>query len=183
MKTKDNKLRTMTDVKIFILFLLDTVRYPIDHGTLYNIITENTGDILLDYDEALRLLVDGGSVYYDEFDGERYYMISDKGRAVSAELYDTLDPAFRQKAARSAARIVKLSGSSFTFDTAVREAEKRRFAVTLIARESGEELLNLTLTVPSRADADAIAGNFRANPTGVYRGILFAATGKLEYLS
>ena len=78
----------LPEIKIFLLFLLDNIRYPIDRTTLGKIISENVSELTYDYDECLADLIDRKHIWYDSVDGEEYYMISDTGRAVAAELYD-----------------------------------------------------------------------------------------------
>ena len=90
-KNKKFELNTTTDIKVFLLFLLDNIRYPIDKNTIMSIIDENVDDLSLDYEQCLGELVDSEHLLYDELDGAVYYMISDKGRAVASELYDNLD--------------------------------------------------------------------------------------------
>ena len=90
-KNKEFTLNTLTDIKVFLLFLLDNISYPIDHTTILEIVEENTDDISLDYDSCLAELSASEHLLFDEVEGERYYMISDKGRLVAAELYDSLD--------------------------------------------------------------------------------------------
>ena len=80
---KKYSLSTQTDIKVFLLFLLANVGSPIDHSTLIEIVYENTDEIAIDYDECLNQLVDTEHLYFDEIDGERYYMITKKGMMVS----------------------------------------------------------------------------------------------------
>ena len=182
-KHKEFGLNTITDLKVFILFLLDNIRYPVEYLTLKKIVVENTDDISLDFDECLEELFDSGHLYSDGIDGERYYMVSDKGRAVSRELYDTLDKGFCEKALRSAAKHISLSGSETTISASISETETGRFAVHLLARDKSEEIMSASLTVSSRTEAEQIKKNFENKPNAVYRGILFAATGKIDFLS
>ena len=37
-KRKEFGLNTITDLKVFILFLIDHIRYPVDHSTIMKII-------------------------------------------------------------------------------------------------------------------------------------------------
>ena len=104
-KPKEFELKTTVDIKVFLLFILDNIGYPMEHATIMDIVAENTDEISLDYDECLRQLVQSKLLYYDEVDDERYYMISDKGRMVASELYDSLDRNFREKSLRSAIRV------------------------------------------------------------------------------
>ena len=50
MKKKRFALKSTTDLKVFLLFLLEQIRYPIDRTTLIRIISENTEEIVVDYD-------------------------------------------------------------------------------------------------------------------------------------
>ena len=53
-------LDTQTDIKVFLLFLLDRIGNPIDHTSLIDIVSENTREINLDYDQCLDELVGRG---------------------------------------------------------------------------------------------------------------------------
>ena len=182
-KNKKFGLNTVTDLKVFLLFLLDNIRYPIDRDTVMTIATENTDDISLDYDQCLAELSDSGHILYDEVDGEKYYMISDKGRIVASELYDSLDAGFRERSLRSAIKHVSLSKSGASIKSYITKTESGRYRVTLEAHDRFGELMQTSLTVNSLAEAEQIKRNFEAKPDGVYRGVLFSATGKIEYLS
>jgi len=173
----------MTDIKIFFLFLLDRIGNPIDHTSLIDIVSENTQEITLDYDQCLGELVAAEHLYFDEVDGERYYMISDSGHAIAAELYDSLDKEFREKSIKSAIRHISLSARGASIKSYITETEGKRFAVTLIASDRYGEILNSTIVVASRAEAEAIKSNYDIHYDAVYRGMLFAATGRIELLS
>ena len=176
-------LDTITDIKVFLLFLLDNIRYPIDRTTVMEIIMENTDSLSLDYDQCLVELVDSGHLYFDEVDGERYYMISDEGRMVASELYDSLDKDLRERSLRSAIKHISLSESGASIKSYIEETENKRYRVTLIAYDSQGEIMQTALTVSSRAEAEQIKKNFDSKPDGVYRGVLFSATGRIEYLA
>ena len=182
-KYKEFGLDTPTDIKVFLLFLLDNISYPIDHTTVISIVAENTDDIALDYDQCLAELVDSEHLLFDEFEGMKYYMISDKGRVVAAELYDSLDKGFRERSLRSAIKYISLSKSGASIKAYVTETPSKRYRVTLEAYDAQGEIMTTSLSVNSRAEADAIKKNFEQKPDGVYRGILFSATGRIEYLS
>lgn len=182
-KQKEFGLNSITDLKIFLLFLLDNIRYPIDRTTVMSIIEENTDDISLDYDQCLGELTDSGHLLYDEIDGEKYYMISDKGRSVAADLYDDLDKGFRERSLRSAIKHVSLSKSGASIKAYIEETESKRFRVTLEAYDKYGDVMKTSLTVNSKAEAEQIKNNYEQKPDGVYRGVLFSATGRIEYLS
>lgn len=182
-RNKKIGLNSITDLKVFLLFLLDNIRYPVDSNTIMDIASENTDDLSLDYEQCLAELVDSEHLLYDEIDGTRYYMISDKGRAVASELYDNLEAGFRERSLRSAIKHLSLSKSGASIKSYVEKNEGGRYRVTLEAFDRYGELMKTTLAVNSLAEAEQIKRNFESKPDGVYRGVLFSATGKIEYLS
>lgn len=183
MKKRKFKLSTSIDIKIFLLFLLEYIRYPIDRTTLIEIISENTDEITMNYDECLAELADSGHLLFDETDGEKYYMISDSGRMVANELFDSIDKDFREKSIKSAIKHMSLSRNDVKLASSVTETETGRFKIDMSLTDAAGELLELSITVSSRAEADKIKTNFENHPESVYRGVLFSASGRIEYIS
>ena len=181
-RDKDLILKTTTDIKVFLLFILDHIVDPIDRTTLFEIVEENTEEISLDYDECLHQLAASEHIFFDEIGDERYYMISDKGRMVAAELYDSLDSAFRERSLRSVLRHVSFAESDRRVSATIAETSERRFKVTLAMEDRFGELMSVCVTVNSRADAEKIKNGYEAKPDAVYRGVMFSLTGKFEYM-
>lgn len=182
-KKKEQGLKSFTDLKVFLLFLLDSIRYPIDQTTLMDIIAENTDELSLDYEQCLRELADSGHLLFDQFDGEKYYMIAEKGRLVSAELYVSLDPELRERSVRSANKHISLSGNDTKIRTSITETETKRYRVTLEAFDKEGEIISTSVTVSTREEAELIKNTYEAKPSSVYRGLMFSLTGKLEFFS
>ena len=170
-------------MKVFLLFLLDNIGYPLEHATIMEIVQENTDEISLDYDECLRQLVASEHMLYDEVGEERYYMISDKGRLVAAQLYDSLDKGFRERSMRVAIKHISLSKSGARIKAYITETDSKRYKVTLEVYDRHDAVMSTTVTVNSKSEAELIKKNYEAKPDGVYRGVLFSVTGKLEYIS
>ena len=173
----------MTDIKVFLLFLLDNIRYPVDYPSLIGLVSENTDKIVFDYDECLRELTDSGHVYFDEVDGERYYMISESGTEVATDLYDTLDKELREKSMRYAAKYLSFSRSGAKIEATVEKNLTNRYIVTMKTSDSRGQLMSVSLTVNSLEEAEKIKSNFESKPEGLYRGVLFSATGSFDFLS
>lgn len=177
------KLQSLTDIKIFLLFLLDNIRYPIDYMTLTKIISDNVDEVTFDYEACLRELADSEHLFFDEIDGERFYMISDSGRLIAAELYDRLDPAFREASIKSAAKYISLSKSNATISSKIIERADKHFEVTIGAKDTSGQIFSVTVVVNSRNQAEKMISTFESNPDQVHKGILFCLTGKIEYIS
>lgn len=182
-KQKKFSLKTMTDIKVFILFLLNNIGYPIDHNSVIGMVSENTEQLIMDYDVCLRELSDDGHLLFDEYNGEKYYMISDTGRMIASQLYDSLDKEFRERSIRYAAKYTSLSKTGAIISAQIEETEEKRYKVTMRASDTFGEVLCASITVNSYSEAEKIKNNFESKPDAVYRGILFSATGRLEFLS
>ena len=183
MKKKRFALKTNTELKVFLLYLLEQIRYPIDRTTLINIIAENTEEIVFDYDATLSELSTDGHVWFDEIDGEKYYMISDTGRMVAAELYDSLDSELRERSIKCAIKHMSLAKRGAKIESSITEVGEGRFKVKLKISDMTGEILNTEVVVSSRIEAEKIRETFTQRPEAVHRGILFSLTGRLEFIS
>ncbi len=184
MKRKNDAiLKTLTDIKVYILFLLDNTGGALDEATLTEILEESTGEITFDYGECIRQMVDSEHIIPDTADGKTYYVISKKGREVASELYDSIDESFRERSLRAAIRHISFSDGGRQITATVTEGEDKRYRVNLSARDKFGEVLSLSVAVNSRAEAEAIRRGYEAKPDAVYRGVLFSLTGRFDYIN
>ena len=183
MKRNDNFiLSSLTEIKIFLTYILDYVDRPLDYTTLSRIIMDNVENPSLDYEEALNALSDDGYLYFDEVDGEKYYMITEIGRSLASELYDTLDENIREKSIRVAVKHLSFAESGRGTKTKIEEADNNRFKVTVEAHSRIGKIMRVSMLVPSRGEAEQIAERYENRPDAVYRGVMFALTGRLELI-
>ena len=180
---KEHGFTSISDLKVFLLYVLDHLRYPVEEETVLYIAAQNTNVISLDYNQCLAELADTEHVLTDEFEGTRYYMISDKGRATVAALYDALDKSFLDRCTASVARYLSLKKKEITVKSFIEDAEAGRFRVTLEASDKYGHLMRTAITVNSMAEAIEIKNNYDMRPDGVYKGILFSVTGKMDFLA
>ena len=163
--------------------MLDNIRYPIDFTTLTGIISENVDEITFDYEACLGELCDEDHLLFDEIDGTKYYMISDTGRAVAKELYDSLDPDFREKSVKCAIKYMSLAKSGAKIESSITELPDGRYKVRMLISDMTGEILDTSVVVSSRVEAEKIRETFTSRPQAVQRGILFSLTGRLEFIS
>ena len=175
-------LSSLTEIKIFLTYILDYVDRPLDYTTLSGIIMDNVENPSLDFEEALNALSDDGYLYSEEIDGERYYMITEIGRSLASELYDTLDADIREKSIRVAVKHISFVESGTLTKTKIEQADNNRFKVTVEAHSRLGEIMSVSMLVPSRSEAEDIAARYENRPDAVYRGVMFALTGRLELI-
>lgn len=171
-----------TDVKIFVLFLLDNINYPIDYTTVNNIVTDNGYVAPFDFAECFSELCEHGHVLDDEVDGVRYYAISDTGRAVVAELSDTILDSIKKAGALSAAKYLSFKKSGAMVKAQISERPDGKFALDCSVRDEYGTRFAISICVAVRAQAEAMKEKFIREPEKIYRSAMSALTGEFDYL-
>ena len=77
---------SITNVKIFVLYLMENINYPLDFITINDIVMQTDYVMYLDFAEAFNAMLDGGLVEKVVEDGEEKYRVTDKGAIVAREL-------------------------------------------------------------------------------------------------
>ncbi len=175
-------LQNKIDIKIFILFLLDHLSYPVDDESISHVIVENGYVGSFDFTECFSELLELGHIVADDVDGKTYYAISDEGRKVSAEFQDSVIEPIRAASAHSASRIMSLSRRGVSLHADITEREDQHLFVRCRVEETAGELFSFSVTVSSRAQAERIVAAFRQNPEKTFRGLMSVVTGDIDYL-
>ena len=71
------------NVKIFVLYLLENINYPLEYCTINDIVMQTDYVMFLDFAESFNEMVDGGLIDSFEEDGLTYYQISEMGKVVA----------------------------------------------------------------------------------------------------
>lgn len=180
-KANNRDISEKTDVKIFILFLLDNIGYPLDEETLSEIILENGYVGYFDFAECFSELTDEGHIVSADALGKSYYAISDLGHAIASELQGGILAPIREKSLRSALRILSFKKKNATLHSDVYETDEKKFCVRCRICESGRDALDVSLTLDTKEKAEQVKRNFLENPEEVYRGIMAVLSGQIDY--
>ncbi|MBO5744498.1 MAG: DUF4364 family protein, partial [Clostridia bacterium] len=76
----------MRNVKVFVLYLMENINYPLDFITLNDIVMQNDYVMYLDFAEGFNQMLDTGLIEKIEFEDQECYIPTDKGRHVAREL-------------------------------------------------------------------------------------------------
>ena len=80
----------MQNVKIFVLYLMENINYPLDLVTVNDIVMQTDYVMYLDFAVAFNEMLDGGLIEKTYEDGEEKYVVTEKGRYVARELKSDL---------------------------------------------------------------------------------------------
>lgn len=182
MKTPSHGMSNQTDVKIFILFLLDNINYPLDYSTIHDICIQNGYVGGFDFAACFSQLKELGHILEDGEADERYYVISPTGKMVAAELQSNLLLSIREKSLKSAMRLLSFKKRQATTTSSVEQREDGKFTFRCAITEPGGHILNLELCMSSRLQAEDMQKKFDKEPESVYRRLLAVLSADADYL-
>ena len=178
----DGIIQDRTDIKIFILFLLNEIDYPLDYFALCEVISENHYVGSFDFAECFAELCRQDHIVEKELDGVKYYRISETGKLVATELQDNLSESIREKSRQSAARVVSLYMRGAKLQSSIETRKDGQYTVHCAITEDAGTLLAVDLSVSSAAQAEKIRRYFESKPEAIFRGMLAVMTGEVDYL-
>ncbi len=181
MKQRHDGMSDPTDIKIFILFLLDSIDYPLDYSTVHDIIVQNGYVSRFDFAECFSQLREQGHILEDEKDGKVYYAISPTGKMVASELQSNLLQSIREKSLKSALRLLSFRKRNATCKSEVRERADHRYTLHCEISDPEGELLRVDLCVSSRLQAERMEKKFGKEPEEIYRRMVAVLSGDAEY--
>ncbi len=175
-------IKNQTDVKIFILFLMNNLRYPLSQSELAELATEEGYVAEFDFAECFSELCEMGHIVAGEEDGEMRYLISPTGIEASSELEGTLVAGLRKRSLESAMRILSLRRRGASVSATVTQREDGYYTVECRTEDARGMIASFSLALASREVAEQIRTHFLEKPEEVVRGMTSVATGEVGYL-
>jgi hypothetical protein len=194
------KLHTPDQIKVFILYLLEKIGYPLEYTDIATIIIRDGLVDYFDFVEYFHQLLQANHIRMVPKEGEtlsdgkaessdaedctenRMFEVTETGKKIAKGLSeDLLMTAVREKSYISAMRHLSL--------------EKRKAVVTQSEEQDGtgyifhcsiKDMDGLALNLSVRADTfnqlSRMKQNFEERPDVIYRGIIALVTGNVNYL-
>ncbi len=175
-------LASMRNIKIFVLYLMDNIHYPLDFVTINDIVMQTDYVMYLDFAEAFHEMLDGGLIVKLEKDGEELYDVTEKGRIVASELKSDILPSLLDRSLSAALRYLSFKKRGIEAKCQIEKTEDGRFAVTCTFTEKKICIFTQTVVVDSKNRAERMKANFYERPEAIYRGVLALLAGNVNYL-
>ncbi len=192
-------LREKNDIKIFILYLLKNLKYPLDFNTISDIVVQDEFVNYFDFAECFAELLDSGTIEQirvgDEIELEasvgkngrpekksELYRITENGIVVVEQLHSNLLNVIKDKSLKSAMRLLsfRANGSEVKCSGAAREDGRYDLNCEII--ENHSSLMNIHMVIDSKQQLDKMVENFNERPEIIYRGMVALLTGDINYL-
>ncbi|MBQ8509345.1 MAG: DUF4364 family protein [Clostridia bacterium] len=191
-------LKDKNDIKIFILYLLKNLKYPLDFNTISDIVVQDEFVNYFDFAECFAELLDAGTieqlrvgdVQTEAVTGKNgrpekkseLYRITDNGVQVVEQLQSNLLNMIREKSLKSAMRLLSFKSRGSEVRCSTEPRPDGRWDLHCEVIEGGSALMKLQLVIETKYQLDKMVYNFNERPEVVYRGIISLLTGDINYL-
>ena len=179
-----SNIGSMNNVKIFVLYLMHNIGYPLDFVTINDIVMQTDYIMYLDFAVAFHEMLDGGLICENgkEETGETLYSVTHKGMVVAEQLRCDLLPSILDKSLACALRYLDLKRRGVVVDCTSHKRSDQTFDVSLTIKEKNKTILTATINVDSEYRSKQMRENFRDRPDVIYRGLIALLTGKVDHL-
>lgn len=180
-------LTSKDDIKIFILYLMNSIGYPLDRDMLHDVAVQDGFITSFDFIECFDDLLSGGNIYKKEDKDESgeiktVYGVTEQGIHVAETLNGRLLLSIREKSVKNALRLLSFKKRGTNLYSYANELPHGEYEFHCVVEENGKELMNLKLILSNRKQLDKMVYNFETQPEFVYKGILALVSGEANYL-
>ena len=180
--TMGSAIGSMNNVKIFVLYLMKNINYPLDFVTINDIVMQTDYVMYLDFAVAFNEMLDNGLIDKTLEDKTEKYFVTPNGAIVASELKSDILSSILDKSLASALRYLdfKKRGVILKFD--INALEDGRYEIQTGFNENGECIFSQTIIVDSFDRAQRMKQNFYERPEALYRGVLALLSGNVNYI-
>lgn len=157
------------DIKLLVLYVMSRVAAPVDFAALTALALQDDGMDYFLFAQAVEELVASGHLMLGD-DG--LYSITEKGRANSAVMENSLPSVVRGRCNRALASHNNALRRAEQVTAQVDTMEEGRCQLTLGLSDDAGELFRLTLAIPDRAQAQSVADSFQAAPDKLFHALV-----------
>lgn len=173
---------SVRNVKIFVLYLMENINYPLDFVTINDIVMQTDYVMYLDFAEAFGEMLDGGLIEKIEEGGDTLYSITEKGRCVASELKSDILPSILDRSLSAALRYLNFKKRGIIAKCVIEKRDDGRYSVTCSFTEKNVLIFSQSLVVDSQNRAERMKNNFYDRPEAIYRGVMALMSGNVNYL-
>lgn len=174
-------------VKIFVLYLLENINYPLDFPTINDIVMQTDYVMYLDFAEGFNEMVDAGLIEElpDPSDPTSpLYIITPHGRIVATELKSDILSSILDSSLEQALRYLDFKRRGITTECSIEVLDPKTGECAVHCRmlEKNEVIFDATLRVDSRNRAERMRDNFNSRPEVIFRGYIALMAGNVNFL-
>ena len=175
-ETLQAPLREMSDIKIFILYLMDGVGRPLDFIEINDIVIQNGVVRPFDFCLAFPDLLETGHVTMEQTSDGEYYTVTDIGREAAHSLGGKLLHTTMEKALQNAILLLNLRKTGGGYRYSIEALPNGKFLFHLYYSENGTDTITLSVVTESAKEAENMEIEFEQHPELFRRALLSLLT-------
>ena len=172
----------LRNVKVFVLYLLENINYPLDFISINDIVMQTDYIVYLDFAEAFHEMIDLDLIREVKTEDETLYEVTEKGRCVARELNGDILSTILDQSLTMALRYLDFKKRKVVTKCEIEKLEGNKYKVTASFIEKGEVMFSQSLIVDTLNRAQRMKDNFYERPEAIYRGVLALMAGNVNYL-
>lgn len=177
-----SRIGAKRNVKIFVLFLMENINYPLDYISINDIVMQTDYVMYLDFAECFNEMLDSDLISFEELDGEKYYFVTYKGRMIARELNSDILPVILDQSLEAAFRYLDFKKRGIEPHCSYERRGNGKFDLSCSIWEKGEKIFQTTIVIDTENRAKRMQEHFMNRPEVVYRGTVSLLTGQMNYL-
>ncbi|MBE6694296.1 MAG: DUF4364 family protein [Ruminococcaceae bacterium] len=173
------------NVKIFVLYLMQNIGYPLDYITVNDIIMQTDYVMFLDFAEAFRELEDDALIEKmsaAEEGGDELYAVTRRGMYVAEQLKSEILPSLLDQSLECALRYLDFKKRGVKVSCNYEKLHEGGYNFRCKITEKEKLLMEINLWVDSENRAKRMEEQFRGRPETVYKSVNALLSGNVNYL-
>ncbi|MBQ7153594.1 MAG: DUF4364 family protein [Clostridia bacterium] len=172
------------NVKVYILYLMINVGYPLEFASLNDMVRQNDYVMYLDFEEAFHELRESALVTTagKNKHGEDLFIVTREGKIIADSFKSDILPSILDKSLADALRYLDFQRRGIVSSCTVEKLSDGRAKVVCSLTENKEIIFRTELVVDSLNRAERMKANFNEHPEVVYKGALALTTGNVNYM-
>lgn len=175
------KLERKIDIKVFILYLLNNVGEPLEFTTVNDIVVQDEFVNYFDFALCFSELLDKGHIA-EHGEGEtKLYSVSDSGRVVLESYEGELLSVIKERALRSALRLIAFNRSGNRIKSTITE-NNGGYTLNCNITDKTKTLFAVEVFLQERAYAEKLKENFEDRAEIILRGVFSLLSGDVNFI-
>ncbi len=181
-------IQEKSDVKIFILYILRHIGYPLDYATIIDLVLGGGVVRYFDFVECFSELVDAGNILRcdPEIEGEyrttEKFVITRQGKGVADTLSSEITTYIRDKSLKRALQYLSFHEDGTKMKLDIRSLHDQRSVVNFSLTRDGDTFFSLQVISDNEKQTEQIRQTLDGSPESIYKSILALIAGDAEYL-
>ena len=183
-KMASSVIGSKKNVKIFVLYLMENINYPLDYATLNDIIMQTDYVMYLDFAESFNEMIDAELII--ELEGEEknqpVFVVSEKGKHIARELNSDILTSILDKSLSAALRYLDFKKRGVEAKSVIKQLDDGRYEIECMMMEKGIKIYSTMVVVDTLQRAERMKENFNNRPEGIYKATLALLAGNVNFL-